>query len=88
VDGVDQAIPDRRLGTVVAPADSARLAREILALAEDPQARADMGRRARAHIRDTFSVDAMVQGTAQVYRRVLHGPQSSDQRPSMATAGG
>jgi glycosyltransferase involved in cell wall biosynthesis len=47
VDGVAEAIPDRRRGTVVDVGDSAWLAREILALVEDPHARADIGRSAR-----------------------------------------
>jgi len=91
VDGVAEAIPDRRFGTVVAPADSGRLAREILALVEDPRTRADMGRRAREHVRDTFSVEGMVRGTADVYRRVLSGaPVRTDQpaaTPTAVTAG-
>jgi glycosyltransferase involved in cell wall biosynthesis len=74
VDGVAEAIPDRRFGTVVAPGDSTWLAREILALADDGQARADMGRMARAHVRATFSIDAMIRATVEVYHRVLHGP--------------
>jgi glycosyltransferase involved in cell wall biosynthesis len=89
VDGVAEAIPDRRFGTVVEPADSAWMAREILALLEDPGVRTDVGRMARAHVRDMFSVDAMVRGTVEVYRRVLRGSRmASDRRPgTLAVAG-
>ncbi|HSK91685.1 MAG TPA: glycosyltransferase family 4 protein [Euzebyales bacterium] len=88
VDGVAEAIPDRRYGTVVAPGDSRRLAREILALVGDPQARADMGRLARRHVRETFSVDGMVGATADVYHRVLGDPVAArDQRPALSAAG-
>jgi glycosyltransferase involved in cell wall biosynthesis len=86
VDGVAEAIPDRRFGTVVAPADSGRLAREILALVEDPQTRADMGRRAREHVRDTFSVEGMIRGTADVYRRVLSGAPVDTEWPEATPA--
>jgi glycosyltransferase involved in cell wall biosynthesis len=93
VDGVAEAIPDRRFGTVVAPADSARLAREILALIDDPHGAAAMGRLARAHVRSTFTVDEMVRGTVEVYRRVLDGrpPQPAEadaRRPTLTSAGG
>jgi glycosyltransferase involved in cell wall biosynthesis len=84
VDGVAEAIPDRRFGTVVEPADSAWLAREILALVEDAPARTDMGRMARAHVRDTFSVEAMVRSTVDVYRRVLRGSDAPTE-PRLAT---
>ena len=89
VDGVAEAIPDRRFGTVVEAGDSARLAREILALIEDPAARADMGARARGHVRSTFTVDGMVAATAEVYRRVLDGaPLRGDRpRPALTPAG-
>jgi hypothetical protein len=50
-----------------------------------------MGRRAREHVRDTFSVEGMVRGTADVYRRVLSGaPVGADQpeaTPTAVTAG-
>jgi glycosyltransferase involved in cell wall biosynthesis len=86
VDGVAEAIPDRRYGTVVTPGDSTWLAREILALADDAQARADMGRMAQAHVRATFSIDAMVRATVEVYHRVLHDPADRKDR-AMTTAG-
>jgi glycosyltransferase involved in cell wall biosynthesis len=86
VDGVAEAIPDRRFGTVVEPADSAWLGREILALVDDPRTRAQMGEMARAHVREAFSVDGMVRGTVDVYRRVLQGV-SGDPRPdTLSTA--
>jgi glycosyltransferase involved in cell wall biosynthesis len=77
VDGVAEAIPDRRFGTVVEPADSAWMAREILALLEDPGVRAEVGQMARAHVRDVFSVDAMVRDTVEIYRRVLRGSRAA-----------
>lgn len=87
VDGVAEAIPDRRFGTVVSPADSGRMAREILALVEDASTRAEMGRRAREHVRDSFSVDGMVRATADLYRRVVAGaPVRSDQSQPALTA--
>jgi glycosyltransferase involved in cell wall biosynthesis len=88
VDGVAEAIPDRRFGTVVAPGDGTWLAREILALADDAQARSEMGRRAQAHVRDTFSIDAMVRATVDVYHRVLSpSDHPAGQPPALTTAG-
>jgi glycosyltransferase involved in cell wall biosynthesis len=87
VDGVAEAIPDRRFGTVVAPGDSPWLAREILALAGDAQARAEMGRMAQAHVRDTFSVDAMVRATVDVYHRVLSASDHPAEPAALTTAG-
>jgi glycosyltransferase involved in cell wall biosynthesis len=88
VDGVAEAIPDRRFGTVVSPADSDRMAHEILALVEDAPTRAEMGRRAREHVRNTFSVEGMVRATAGVYRRVVDGvPLHTDElQPAAAGA--
>jgi glycosyltransferase involved in cell wall biosynthesis len=87
VDGVAEAIPDRRFGTVVSPADSDRLAHEILALVEDAPTRAEMGRRAREHVRNTFSVEGMVRATADVYRRVVAGVPIRTDEPQPVAAG-
>jgi hypothetical protein len=39
--------------------------------------RAEVGQMARAHVRDVFSVDAMVRDTVEIYRRVLRGSRAA-----------
>jgi glycosyltransferase involved in cell wall biosynthesis len=61
-----------RTGWLVPPGDAAALAAimaEALALA--PEARAEMGRRARIHVLGSFSLDAMRRKTLAVYDQLL-----------------
>ncbi len=59
-------------GWLVAPGDSAALARCLAhALAMNDAERASLGKRARAHVADNFTLSAMKQATLAVYDEVL-----------------
>ena len=57
--------------TLVPPKDDQAMAREILALLDDPARRARMGEAGRAHVRAHFSAQRMVLETLDVYEDVV-----------------
>ena len=64
--------PDAATGWLVPPSNPERLASAIDAALElSPQARASMGARARAHVTQSFSLEAMKHKTLQVYDALL-----------------
>jgi len=71
--GIPEAVDDEVTGIVVPPRDPAALAHAILRLLRDPAARVAMGTAGRARVLASFSVDALVSGTAQVYEERLAG---------------
>src|SRR5690606_15203059 len=61
-----------RTGWLVPPADSGALANAIEeALALSPAERTALGERARAHVLEAFTLDAMCRATLAVYDRLL-----------------
>lgn len=66
---VDAAV--RRDGILIPRGDNAALVRETLRVLSDPGLSKQMGERARQKIVARFSIPAMVDGMAQVYREVL-----------------
>ena len=71
VGGTPEAIVDGVTGLLVPPADSAALADAIVRLLHDRQLAAHLGRAAREHIADHFSVKRMVRATEDLYVRLL-----------------
>lgn len=69
VGGLPEAVEDGRTGRLVvnSPAEIAAAMRRLL---DDPAAAADMGRRGRLLVQERFTVEKMVQGTLEVYRRL------------------
>lgn len=63
---------DARTGWLVPPADATALAEAIAdALALSPAERTALGNRARAHVLEAFTLDAMCRATLAVYDRLL-----------------
>jgi glycosyltransferase involved in cell wall biosynthesis len=58
-------------GVLVPPGDPDALAKGILALLEQPRARADLGTLARARVVETFSWPRVAEATVGVYRELL-----------------
>jgi glycosyltransferase involved in cell wall biosynthesis len=69
---VQRAGPDAATGWLVPPSDAAHLAEALAAaLAQTPEARAQMGARARDHVAERFSLAVMKQQTLQIYDALL-----------------
>jgi glycosyltransferase involved in cell wall biosynthesis len=71
VGGIPEAIDDRVSGLIVPPNDPAALARAIVKLLKDEALAKRMGQAGLARARKLFSVDHMVEGTIEAYRRIL-----------------
>lgn len=71
VSGTRQVVEDGRTGMLVAPGDSAELARAMSRLAGDATLRARLGAAGRDHVRAEFSVDRQAQRHLDLYRACL-----------------
>jgi glycosyltransferase involved in cell wall biosynthesis len=58
-------------GLVVGAGDVEGLAAALTRLAAEPELRAELGRAARRRVRERFSLESMLEGTARVYERAL-----------------
>ena len=67
VGGVSEVV-DNSVGYLIKRADKEALKRALVQLIENPSLREKMGRNARKRIEDNFSLDKMLERTAQVYR--------------------
>lgn len=76
VSAIPEIIIDGETGVLVPPRDPGALAAAVLRLLNDPARAREMGARGRRRLEDEFTVDAMVQKTADLYRSVLspNGP--------------
>lgn len=70
VGGIGEAIEDRVTGRLVAPQDARALSSAIVSLLGDRAAAATMGEAARERMRARFSLEAMVEGTLDIYREL------------------
>lgn len=70
--GIPEAVVDGRTGRLVPAGDPDALARAILELLRDPEARTTFGASGRARVIEQFSVERMVQRTLDVYRKRRH----------------
>ena len=71
VGGIPEIVRDGETGILVPPRDPAALARAVLDLLGDPERGARLNRAGRELVRKSYCVEAMVEGTLSVYRRVL-----------------
>ncbi len=71
VGGTPEAISDGVTGLLVEPRDAAALAASIARLLDDPALARRLGRAARQHIENRYSVDQMVRATGQLYLDLL-----------------
>lgn len=69
--GCREIVQDGENGILVTPGNGQDVADAIIQLLEDRELRAKMGDRGRSLVQKEFSVDHVVEGTVDVYRRVL-----------------
>jgi glycosyltransferase involved in cell wall biosynthesis len=69
--GMPELIEDGRTGLLVPPRDPDALAQAIVKLADDPAFRREIGRAGRARVEARFSLQAKVDATEALYRRLL-----------------
>lgn len=76
--GPAETVLDGETGYLVPPRDVTALALYTLLLLRDPALRAQMGRAARRHVQERFSVAAMREGYERTFDRLWSGAASSD----------
>jgi mannosyltransferase len=69
--GAAERVVTAGTGILVEPGDVQALVEALEPLMGAPQLAAEMGRRARAHVVENFSLDAEARAVAEVYRRTL-----------------
>jgi L-malate glycosyltransferase len=81
--GIPEIIVDGVHGLLVPPRDHVAMARALLDLLHDEPRRRHMGQSGLARVRELFTVEAMVAGTAAVYARVAGRSHARDiERPT------
>lgn len=70
VGSVHQTVLDRKTGILVPPGDIPQMAAEVINLINHPEVAAQIGRAARTHVVERWSVDAMVQGYEQMIEEI------------------
>jgi glycosyltransferase involved in cell wall biosynthesis len=76
--GIPEVVEDRVNGLLVEPRDDQALAAAIVELLTDGSRRRTMGEAGLARVRDRFTVDRMVAGTAAAYSRVAGTLHAAD----------
>jgi glycosyltransferase involved in cell wall biosynthesis len=74
--GIPEIVEDGVTGLLVPPRDAAALAAAIVRALRDPGLRTRIARAGLARVRDRFTVERMVEQTADVYGRVIAGLKS------------
>lgn len=77
VGGVFSVVSDNETGLVVPPSNSARLAERILELLEDPLRARALGSNGRELVKQEFSVERMVEETAELYHQIVEEAKSA-----------
>jgi glycosyltransferase involved in cell wall biosynthesis len=67
IGGTPRLVDHEATGLLVEPADASALAAAILRLIENPNAAAELGRRARQAVEDRFAVAAATRGVEELY---------------------
>jgi glycosyltransferase involved in cell wall biosynthesis len=76
--GIPEVVEEGRTGELVPVRDPHALAEAIVRLLEDPARRDAMGRAGLERVRERFSVERMVEGTAAVYARLAGRRRGAD----------
>lgn len=71
-DGVLELVTSPDKGTVVPPGDAEAILGAIKRYLDDYPAAADIGRRARNHVRERFAMPIMVENTMEFYKQLLY----------------
>jgi glycosyltransferase involved in cell wall biosynthesis len=69
--GIPEVVADGETGILVKPRDHEAMARALVALLSDDQARRTMGKAGLRRVREHFSVERMVGETLRVYRELV-----------------
>ena len=72
--GIPEAVDHEVTGLIVPPQDENALAGGILRLLKSPELREQFGQAGRQRVIDSFSIDRLVEGTANVYERWKRSP--------------
>jgi len=75
--GIPEIVEDGVNGLLAAPRDAAALARTIVRALKDPALRASLGAAGLARVRERFTVERMIEGTAKVYEQLLRSRSAS-----------
>jgi glycosyltransferase involved in cell wall biosynthesis len=73
VGGIPEAVMDGETGILVPPRRPDRLAEALLALLNDPERAARMGKAGRRRVVDAFPLGKMVREVEEMYDRLLEG---------------
>jgi glycosyltransferase involved in cell wall biosynthesis len=84
VGGMGEAVTDGVEGRVVPPRDPRALADAMIALAADPERRAEMGRRGRQRVVRDFDSSAAAEELQAHYRRLVEMSTGHRRRPATA----
>jgi glycosyltransferase involved in cell wall biosynthesis len=87
VGGIPEIIRERETGLLVPPRDPEALARAIVTLLENPGLARHLAENGERLVRESFSVDAMVEGNIAVYRDVLARAKGRGRAPAARDAG-
>jgi glycosyltransferase involved in cell wall biosynthesis len=71
VGGISELIQDNKTGILVPPNDPMALSEAVVRLLENPNLATEMGKRGRLETLPRFTVEAMVQETEHIYRRLI-----------------
>jgi glycosyltransferase involved in cell wall biosynthesis len=71
--GACEAIAEGEMGYVVPPGDQAMMAERIISLLRDPDRARAMGQAGRRVVEETFSCDAQLRRTEELYDKLLSG---------------
>lgn len=74
VGGVYRIIRDNETGLLVPPSDSRRLGERILELLDQPARAQAIGAAGQREVEEQYSVQQMIQQTAELYREILNIP--------------
>lgn len=76
VGGVFSVVSDNETGLVVPPSNSTRLAERVIELLDDPLRARTLGANGRELVKEEFSVQRMIEETADLYREVVEEAKS------------
>lgn len=77
VGGIPEVVRDRSTGFLVAPGDTSSLAEKMMYLLEHRKEAREMGERAKAFVRENFSLDTMVQHYHDLYKQLSRNMERS-----------
>lgn len=87
VGGIPESVVDGETGLLVEPGDAEALANAIVALANDENRRAEMGRKGQLRAQEDFSIDSLINDTLAVYCQLLRLPVPEKEKAASTVVG-